>query len=67
MKDPKEMTIVELKEYVNSLEFEELEKFAEEFEIEEMDVDLDVLDLLKASRLYDYLQWRNNGNATIEL
>ena len=67
MKDPKEMTIVELKEYVNSLEFEELKKFAEEFEIEDIDVDLDVLDLLNAARLYDYLQWKNNGNAMIEL
>lgn len=67
MKDPKEMTIVELRDYVNSLEFEELEKFADEFEIEDIDADLDVLDLLKASRLYDYMQWRNKGNATIEL
>ena len=65
-KDPKEMTIVELKEYVNSMEFEELEKFADEFEIEGMDIDLDVLDLLTPPRLYDYLQWRNKGNAMIE-
>lgn len=67
MKDPKDMTIVELKEYVNALEFPELEKFADTFEIEEVDIDLDVLDLLKASRLYDYLQWKEGGNARIEL
>ena len=66
MKDPKEMNIVELKEYVNSLEFEELEKFSDEFDMHEMDLDLDVIDLLTASRLYDFMQWRNNGNAMIE-
>lgn len=67
MKEPKDMTIVELKEYVNGLEFSELEKFADEFDVSEMDFDLDVLDLLSAARLYDFLQWRSGGNATVEL
>ena len=66
MKDPMEMTIVELKEYINAMSNEEIDKFAEEFEVP-YDNDLDVLDLLSSSRLYDYLQYKNGGNATIEL
>lgn len=65
--NPLEMTIVELKEYVNSLSFEELDKLVETLDLSEMDGDLDVLDLLTASRLFDYMKYRNGDNMTIEL
>ena len=62
-----DMTIVELREYINSLSNEELDKAVAEIDLSEMDGDLDILDLLKASRLYDYMQYKHNGEADIEL
>lgn len=59
--DPQEMNIFELKEYVNSLSNEELTKFADEYESDE----IDVIELLNASRLYDYMQYK--GKLEIEL
>lgn len=58
-------TIIEIKEYVNSLSNEELDKFIEEVDFADYDFDLDAMDLLNGSRLYDYLQYAHKGNATI--
>lgn len=67
MKDISGMTIFELKDYVNSLSNEEFEQFEKEVDLSEMDSDLEVAQLLSASRLYDYLQYKQKGNITIEL
>lgn len=67
MKDPKEMTIPELVEYVNSLTNEELEKFEADFVCEIADEDLDIIELLSASRLYSYMQYKNKENFSVEL
>ncbi|MCR4694526.1 MAG: hypothetical protein K5773_04285 [Pseudobutyrivibrio sp.] len=65
MYDLKGKTITEVKEYVNSLSNEELDKFIEEVDFADYDFDLDAMDLLSSSRLYDYLQYSHKGNATI--
>ncbi len=67
MKDITNMTIYELKEYVNAMTNEEFEKFEDEVDLQFMDIDLEPIQLLNASRTYDYLQYKNNGNITIEL
>lgn len=67
MKDIKGMTIMELTEYANALSNEEFEKFEEEVDLEDFDVDLDPISLLKASRLYEYMNYKKNGNIEIEL
>jgi hypothetical protein len=65
MYDLKGKTIMEIKEYVNSLSNEELDKFIEEVDFDEYDFDLGALDLLSSSRLYDYIQYSHNGEATV--
>ncbi len=67
MKDITNMTIYELKDYVNAMTNEEFEKFEDEVDLQFMDIDLEPIQLLNASRTYDYLQYKNNGNITIEL
>ena len=66
MKDISEMTILELRDYLNTLSNEELDEIIDTIDLSDLDADLDVMDLLKAPRLYDYMQHRNGGNATIE-
>ncbi|MBR5953214.1 MULTISPECIES: hypothetical protein [unclassified Pseudobutyrivibrio] len=58
-------TIVEIKDYVNSLSNEELDKFIEEVDFADYDFDLEALDLLTSSRLYDYIQYSHGGEAEI--
>ena len=65
MVDISKMTIVELKDYVNSLSNEELDKFVTEVDLQDYDIDLDPMDLLSSSRLYDYVQYSHNGDAVI--
>ena len=65
MYDLKGKTIMEIKEYVNSLSNEELDKFIEEVDFDEYDFDLGALDLLSSSRSYDYIQYSHNGEATV--
>lgn len=60
--DTQNMTIPELKKYVNSLSNEEFAKFEEEFEHDE----IDVVELLDAARLYDYMQYKHKSDITIE-
>lgn len=67
MKDITNMTIYELKDYANAMTNEEFEKFEDEVDLQFMDIDLEPIQLLNASRTYDYLQYKNNGNITIEL
>ena len=67
MKDVQGMTIMELTEYANSLTNEEFEKFENEVDLESFDVDLDPISLLKASRLYEYMNYKKNGDITIEM
>lgn len=70
MKDQNEiknMTIMELKEYANSMSNEEFAKFEEEVDLCFYDVDLDPIQLLNASRLYDYMQYKKGGDITIEI
>lgn len=67
MNEIKNMTIIELKEYANSMSNEEFEKFEEEVDLYFYDVDLDPIQLLNASRLYDYMQYKRNGDITIEI
>ena len=62
----KKMTIMELTDYVNSMSNEEFEKF-EEVDLCFYDVDLEPIQLLKASRLYEYMQYKRNGDITIEI
>ena len=58
-------TIIEIKEYVNSLSNEELDKFVAEVDFADYDFDLDAMDLLTSARLYDYIQYSHNGEAEI--
>ena len=70
MKDINEikgMTIMELQEYANSMSNEEFEKFEEEVDLSFYDVDLDPIQLLNASRLYDYLKYKRKEDITIEI
>ena len=67
MKNPQEMTIPELKDYVNSLSNEELEKFENEFDDEYLNEEFDVIELLDGARLYSYMQYKHNGDISIEL
>lgn len=67
MLDLKNMTIMELKDYANSLTNEEFAKFEEEIDLSQFDVDLDPVQLLNGSRLYDYMNYKRNGDITIEL
>ena len=67
MKNPQEMTIPELKDYVNSLSNEELEKFENEFDNEYENEEFDVIELLDGARLYSYMQYKHNGDISIEL
>ena len=60
-------TLPELKEYFNSLSNEELDKAVAEVDLKDFDLDLEVLDLLTSSRLYDYIQYTHGGNARVEL
>lgn len=59
-----EMTIMELREYVNSLSNPEIKQVAEIFEDD--DYERDPLTLLSASKLFDYMQYAN-GSVDIEL
>ncbi len=63
----KNMTIIELKEYANSMSNEEFEKFENEVDLCFYDVDLDPIQLLNAARLYDYMQYKKKGDITIEI
>lgn len=65
MYDLKGKTLMEIKEYVNSLSNEELDKFIDEVDLVDFDIDLDAMDLLTASRLYDYVQYSHKGDAPI--
>ena len=67
MLDLKNMTIMELKDYANSLTNEEFAKFEEEIDLSQFDVDLDPVQLLNGSRLYDYMNYKRNGDITIEI
>lgn len=67
MKKPEDMTIEELRTYVNTLSNEEFEKFEQEFDVYNYDIDLDVTLLLKANRLYDYMNYKKKGDIQIEL
>ncbi len=58
-------TIVEIKEMVNSLSNEELDKFVEEVDFSDYDFDLEAIDLLSSSRLYDYIQYCHKGEAVV--
>jgi len=59
-----DMTIMELREYVNSLTNEEIKQVAEIFEDD--DYERDPLTLLTASKLFDYMKFAN-GSVDIEL
>lgn len=65
MYDLKGKTLMEIKEYVNSLSNEELDKFIDEVDLVDFDIDLDAMDLLTSSRLYDYVQYSHKGDAPI--
>lgn len=67
MIEVKGMTIMELTAYANSLTNEEFEKFENEVDLEDFDIDLDPISLLKGSRLYDYMNYKRNGDITVEL
>ena len=67
MLDLKNMTIMELKDYANSLTNEEFAKFEVEIDLSQFDVDLAPVQLLNGSRLYDYMNYKRNGDITIEL
>lgn len=58
-------TILEIKEYVNSLSNEELDKFIDEVDFADYDFDLEATDLLSSSRLYDYIQYSHKGEAAV--
>lgn len=58
-------TIIEIKEMVNSLSNEELDRFVEEVDFSDYDFDLEALDLLSSSRLYDYIQYCHKGEAVV--
>ena len=58
------MTVLELKEYVNSLSNSEI-KVAEIFEDDEHE--RDPLELLAAPKLFDYMKYANNGTVDIDL
>ena len=57
------MTVLELKEYVNSLSNPEIKEVAEIFEDDERDP----LELLAAPKLFDYMKYVNNGTVDIDL
>lgn len=65
--EKKKWTIMELKKHVNSLSFEELDKFKQEFDVQEFDEDLDIVTLLEASKLYDYLKYKKGDDLVVEL
>ena len=69
MKDPKEMTVMELKDYVNSLSVEELVEFTKNFDSDENEAldDMDVIELLDAAKLYDYIKFTQGNDMQIEL
>lgn len=57
------MTILELREYVNSISNEEISEVVKVFE--DSDTERDPLELLTASRLFDYMK-DTNGTVDIE-
>ena len=57
------MPIVELREYMNSLSNPEIQEVAKIFE--EDDIERDPLELLTASKLFDYMKYAN-GSVNIE-
>ena len=57
------MTVLELKEYVNSLSNPEIKEVAEIFEDDEHE--RDPLELL--AKLFDYMKYANNGTVDIDL
>lgn len=57
------MTIIELRQYINSLSNSEIKEVAEIFE--EDDIERDPLELLTASKLFDYMKYVN-GEVDIE-
>ena len=57
------MPIVELREYMNSLSNAEIQEVAKIFE--EDDIERDPLELLTASKLFDYMIYAN-GSVNIE-
>ena len=59
------MTVLELKEYVNSLSNPEIKEVAEIFEDDEHE--RDPLELLAAPKLFDYMKYVNNGTVDIDL
>ena len=59
------MTVLELKEYVNSLSNPEIKEVAEIFEDDEHE--RDPLELLAAPKLFDYMKYANNGTVDIDL
>ncbi len=67
MADVNKMTIMELRDYVNSLSNEDFEKFEKEVDLSEFDADLEPIMLLTSSRLYDYLKYRDKENVTVEM
>ena len=67
MKDINSMTIVELRDYTNTLSNEEIGQALLEFDHPAFEEDFDLLSLLKAPKLYDYLQYEHKGNAKVEL
>ena len=69
MKDPKNMTVLEIKEYINTLDNDQIMEFAKivnDLDREDMD-DMDVLQLLEGAKLYDFLQYRDKGEVQIDL
>jgi len=56
------MPIVELREYMNSLSNAEIQEVAKIFE---EDIERDPLELLTASKLFDYMKYAN-GSVNIE-
>ena len=53
------MPIVELREYMNSLSNPEIQEVAKIFE--EDDIERDLLELLTASKLFDYMKYANGA------
>ena len=59
------MTVLELKEYMNSLSNPEIKEVAEIFEDDKHE--RDPLELLAAPKLFDYMKYANNGTVDIDL
>lgn len=53
------MTIIELRQYINSLSNPEIKEVAEIFE--EDDIERDPIELLTASKLFDYMKYVNGA------